>query len=452
MMLRTKIHLYSAVLFAILLLVMNVSVYLTFSKLTLTSRLDRVEAETLKIAAGIRESAGSVATADLLRAYVPLEGMLRIVTPGGTDKLLATSSSEKSLNSEQAVYNENKRIETIKLEGRSYALVSVPVIWTDGEVVNIQVTESIEEAMNQLLVLRIVLVTVTVLAMIPAIISSLVLGRLITLPITRMTQTMKAIMSSGKFIRIEQNKNDKNELAEMGQTFNRMIDLLESNFEKQEQFVSNASHELKTPLTVIESYSSLLKRKGLERPELFTESIDAIHSEAVRMKEMTEQLLMLARRKEQWTLAMETLELVPLAEDSAKAFRRAYGRDIQVDVLQETAAYADSNKLRQLLFILLDNARKYSDEGIRLTIGIQDDRSFIRVADRGIGIPRAQLEKVFDRFYRVDEARVRQSEGGAGLGLSLAKEIADAIGARIELDSVEGTGTTATIWLNTRGS
>ncbi|SFF40489.1 Signal transduction histidine kinase [Paenibacillus algorifonticola] len=475
MKLRSRIHLYSSALFAVLLVAMNLSVYALFSKLTITSQMERVEAEALKISEGMLKSAGTVPTADLLRAYVPLNGMLRIVTAEGADKLLVTAPGEQQLSERGAVYAEEKRIESIDFKGNSYALVSIPVIWTDGAVVNIQVTESVQDTADQLKVLQIVLLAVTGIAMIPVIASGRLLGSIIVRPIANMTHTMRAIQRSGTFIKIQPEGQSQDELAEMGATFNDMIALLETNFEKQEQFVSNASHELKTPLTVIESYASLLKRRGLDRPDLFVESIDAIHSEAVRMKEMTEQLLMLARNKEQWNLTMESVDLAQLASESSKAFQKAYGRDIQVQLASsegkqagadlETAVhlsqsevgiegeqpgiygYADANKLRQLLFILLDNARKYSSAAITLEIGASGDYSVIRVIDRGIGIPQAALSKVFDRFYRVDEARSRHDVGGAGLGLALAKEIAAAIGASLTLASEEGVGTTATIRL-----
>ncbi|MGV2787637.1 HAMP domain-containing protein, partial [Clostridium perfringens] len=159
-------------------------------------------------------------------------------------------------------------------------------------VVNIQVARSLAATMETLQVLRIVLVAVTAIALVPVIISTRILGRLIVQPITALLQTMREIRQRGRFRRIELKEKSKDELVEMGAAFNDMITLLESNHARQEQFVSNASHELKTPLTIIESYASLLKRRGLDRPELFMESVEAIHSEAIRMKELTEQLLL----------------------------------------------------------------------------------------------------------------------------------------------------------------
>jgi signal transduction histidine kinase len=199
----------------------------------------------------------------------------------------------------------------------------------------------------------------------------------------------------------------------MAETFNHMIDLLEINFEKQQQFVSNASHELKTPLTIIESFASLLKRRGLQDPTLFAESIEAIHSESIRMKEMTEQLLMLARNPEQWNIEFNMIDLSDFIDQTLKVFQNAYQREIEFSdrQLQSIMIETDGKKLKQLLFILLDNARKYSDDLISVETGLVTGEVYIKIIDRGIGIPKDELEKVFDRFYRVDKARNRKQGG-----------------------------------------
>ncbi|WP_151733289.1 sensor histidine kinase ['Paenibacillus yunnanensis' Narsing Rao et al. 2020] len=444
MRLRTKIYLYSSVLFAVLLVLIHLFVYFMFSRQLTGSQLEQAEAETVKIAADLRRAGGEVAAPELLRAYVPVEGMLRLLGEGGSGPAPVTSASGQEISRLEPVYHADKQSKIIKVEGRSYAFVSVPVIWVDGSVMNVQMTKSLESIMGTLRVLRVVLAGTAALALIPLLLSSRVLSGLMVRPIAQMTATMREIRSSGKFRRLELQDSSNDELAEMGRTFNDMIALLESNYQKQEKFVSDASHELRTPLTVIESYASLLKRRGLTHPELFAESVEAIHSEAVRMKELTEQLLLLAKQHEHWNLSMQEIDLEQLARASAKVFRDAYGREVTVRAKGRVQGYSDEAKLRQLLFIFLDNARKYSDEAITVTLEASGRESLIVVTDRGIGIPAAELPKIFDRFYRVDEARGRRS-GGAGLGLSLAAEIAAAIGAKLAIESVEGAGTSAMI-------
>ncbi|MEC0126380.1 sensor histidine kinase [Paenibacillus pabuli] len=450
MSLRSKIYGYSSVLFAVLLIAVNLSVYIVFERMSIDNEIKRVEAEAESIVKGVRQSAGSIPPDDLLRAYAPLDGMLRIVNEDGTSSPPVTTSAEEQLSKLSYKYESEKKSEYTQVEQIGYVWVSVPVIWPDGEVVNLQVTESIEDTENRLSVLRTVLVAVTIIALIPAIISSRILANRMTRPIQQMTRTMSDIQSSGQFKRLPLDEKSKDELKTMGQTFNRMMDLLESNFERQERFVSDASHELKTPLTIIESYASLLQRRGKDRPEVFDEAVEAILSESVRMREMTEQLLLLAKQPEQWNVQLERVDITRLALDTTRAFHEAYHREVHCDDPGRIWAISDGSKLKQLLFILLDNARKYSEDAIEVRLETKGQECRIRIVDTGIGMREEELSKVFDRFYRVDQARTRSGgTSGSGLGLSLAKDIAEAVGARIELNSTEGRGTEASIILPT---
>ncbi|UOE56573.1 HAMP domain-containing histidine kinase [Bacillus sp. CMF12] len=445
MNLRKKIYLYTTVLFAVLLLIMNITVYAVFSKLIYENEQASISNEMANITKIAQKSIGNVPEAELLRAFVPSNGMVRLVQP---DKKAVTSTSpdEKALSEIPAEYISSEFIKTMESDKKVYMFASAPVILPDGEIGSFQLTRSMESAEKILRTLRFVLGIVTVLAMIPVLISSAILSKFITRPVATMTATMKEIRKSGQFKRLELEGKSQDELQQMGETFNHMIDLLESNYEKQKLFISNASHELKTPLTVIESYSSLLKRRGLKEPELFNESIEAIHSEALRMKEMTEQLLLLARHDDQWMLDLKMMDLNSFLTQVIRTYGDAFKRTVHLEsgLAENTFIHTDENKLKQLLFIFLDNARKYSDDVIRVTAGTEQSEVYIRIEDRGMGIPQKDLPRVFDRFYRVDEARNRKT-GGSGLGLSLAKEIADALGIEITLESTEGLGTAASI-------
>ncbi|MGZ9819460.1 sensor histidine kinase [Peribacillus simplex] len=447
MRLRKKINLYTAVLFIFLLLLMNVSIYFVFSNLMMVHELNRAKAETEKIAFDVSKNVNHISPNDLLRAYLPIDGMIGIVKEGQRKGTAVTSNSEKQLSYRNSNFYAGEERAIITYHQKKYVLVSNPIVWGDGSVVNLQITKSITATEEMLAVLRIVLIAVTVIAMIPVLISSTILSNFISRPIRSMIDTMKEIQTSGQFKRLSLEEKSKDELVEMGKTFNHMIDLLQANFEKQEQFVSNASHELKTPLTVIESYASLLKRKGLERPDLFDESIEAIHSEAIRMRELTEQMLLLAKHQEKWNIEKENVNLTDIIAELAKVYKNAYNRTVEIYSGDAIETVTDVQKLKQLMFIFLDNARKYSDEHISVYIGQTSNETYIRIEDRGDGIPKAELPKVFDRFYRVDKARTRK-QGGSGLGLSMAKEIADAIDVRIEMDSLEGRGTNVTLLFN----
>ncbi|MDD9313382.1 HAMP domain-containing sensor histidine kinase [Cytobacillus firmus] len=445
MNLRKKIYLYTTVLFAVLLLIMNITVYAVFSKLIYENEQASISNEMVNMTKIAQRSIGNVPEAELLRAFVPSNGMVRLVQP---DKKAITSTSpdEKALSEIPAEYISSELIKTMERDNRVYMFATSPLILPDGEIGSFQLIRSMDSAEKILRTLRFVLGIVTVLAMIPVLISSAILSKFITRPVATMTATMKEIRKSGQFKRLKLEGKSQDELQQMGETFNHMIDLLESNYEKQKLFISNASHELKTPLTVIESYSSLLKRRGLKEPELFNESIEAIHSEALRMKEMTEQLLLLARHDDHWMIDLKLVELKSFLTQVTRTYEDAFNWTVHLDsaLSENTFIQTDENKLKQLLFIFLDNARKYSDDVIKVTAETEKQEVYIRVEDRGMGIPMKDLPRVFDRFYRVDEARNRKT-GGSGLGLSLAKEIADALGVEIRLESTEGVGTAASV-------
>jgi two-component system, OmpR family, sensor histidine kinase ArlS len=447
MKLRKKINLYTAFLFALLLILMNITVYYSFTKLIYESELNTANKELVNITENISKSLGTIPDDALLRAHVPINGMIRIVTADNKGLPPVTSVSEPHLSKQEASFYSQEVTKLIKFQNRLYTFGSMPIILQDGRVANLQVTKSMQTASDNLSTLRLVLVMVTLLALIPVLISSRILSNLITLPVISMINTMTEIRQSGRFKRLKLQRKSKDELYQMGETFNHMIDLLEINYDKQQQFVSNASHELKTPLTIIESYASLLKRRGMEEPKIFEESIEAIHSEAIRMKEMTEQLLLLARNQEHWNIEENHVLLFDLLKQTVNAFQGAYHREIEF--IEENDApitvRTDEKKLKQLMFIFLDNARKYSENTITVVTGIEQNEVFIKIIDRGIGIEKEEIPMVFDRFYRVDKARTRKS-GGSGLGLAIAKEMADAIGVRVALESTIGIGTTATLY------
>lgn len=446
MRLRNKINLYSTVLFIILLILLNGAIYFSFSQMMYNNELERTIAQATRAADGVGQIEGKVPHQEVLRAYMPINGMLQIVNNDGSPGTAVVDPNHQYLHKMDVQYYEKQVQEITSYDRVTHTFASLPIIWRNGEVANLQITVSLQQTDEILSTLRIVQIIVTLLATIPVLLSSRFLSNLITRPITSMIQTMKEIRESGQFRRIAQPKESKDELNQMAETFNEMIDLLEVNYEKQGQFVSNASHELNTPLTVIESYASLLKRRGHEDPELFAESVQAIHSEALRMKGLIEQLLNLARNDKPLRIEMEEVALADVVAEMVRTIEKSYQRKIELEVEGEVTVQTDLQKFKQLFYIFLDNARKYSEETIKVRIMTLQHEVVVEIIDYGIGIPALELEKVFDRFYRVDKARTRKT-GGFGLGLSLATDIAEAMGAKISLESVEGLGTTVKIIL-----
>ncbi|MDO5016632.1 MAG: histidine kinase dimerization/phospho-acceptor domain-containing protein [Eubacteriales bacterium] len=232
---------------------------------------------------------------------------------------------------------------------------------------------------------------------------------------------------------------------------NNLLAETHATYQQQIRFVSDASHELRTPISVIQGYADLLARWGTEDEEVLHESIEAIQTEAQQMQTLVEQLLFLARGDAgRHNLELETVDLSELVSDVQAEYAMIdTGHNWTLDISGPVLARGDKKMLKQLLRILSDNAKRYSDPGqpIRLCGGYEADGSpFVFVQDQGTGIASADLPKIFDRFYRSDPARHRES-GGTGLGLSIAKWIASRHGGYFRVLSREGLGTRFTLVL-----
>ena len=203
----------------------------------------------------------------------------------------------------------------------------MPVIWTDGKVVELQMIQLLSDVKHNLDLLMLILLGVTLIAMIPITASSIALGRIVIQPIENLIKTMSQSRQTGKYEKIDVLAEGKDEMAQMGHEFNDMMGQLESNYKKQEQFVSNASHELKTPLTVIESYARLLSRRGFDDRSVAEEAVGAILGESIRMKDMIEQMLQLARNHEQAAFNFAETDIYALVEKTLQPMRQAYARD-----------------------------------------------------------------------------------------------------------------------------
>ena len=441
MKLKAKINVYTVGMFILLLILLNFMVFFSFNRMMLEKEVERSYAETLKTVKGINESDETIKIQDLLRAYLPVDGMFKTVSNDGKTMTTITDPDMQHVRNMPTQFYPEERNDIIKIDGISYIFISVPIITEKGDIANLQLVESLEATMSVLNTLKLILIVVTIISTILVFISSQILSNIISKPILSMLKTMGEIQKSGKHKQIQLQKRSKDELYQMGETFNAMIEQLEKNYENQEQFIMNASHELKTPLTVIESYSDLLKRRGMEETELFEESIEAIHSEAIRMRELTQQLLLLTKNDAIWKMKMESISMMGMLNEVIRYFHSAFQCEIELLIRENIDVFVDQQKFKQLLYIFIENACKYSEGTVQIEVGqYNDEKGWLTISDDGIGIPTEDLDKVFDRFYRVDKARARKT-GGFGLGLSLAKEIAGVMDIEIKMSSEEGKGT-----------
>ncbi len=240
------------------------------------------------------------------------------------------------------------------------------------------------------------------------------------------------------------------ELKVLSQAINAMLDRINQSYRAQMRFVSDASHELRTPISVIQGYASLLDRWGKDDPATRQEAIDAILQETRSMKELVEDMLFLARGDND-SLAV-TPEVFDLTGVAAQIIRdsQVVDQTHPMEVKWEEPVYVncDVGLVRQAVRVLVDNAIKYTPAGgaVRVEVTRREGMAALSVSDEGIGIAEEALPHIFDRFYRADESRTRQT-GGTGLGLPIAKWIVERHKGWIEVVSRPGAGTRMTILL-----
>ena len=241
------------------------------------------------------------------------------------------------------------------------------------------------------------------------------------------------------------------ELEGLEEALNNLIRRMRESYRQQARFVSDASHELRTPIAVIRGYADMLDRWGKQDETILNESIEAIRTESENMQHLIEQLLFLARgdsgrtpiRKTDFDLSEMIREVCDESAmiDPSHEYRFLDGGSIQV--------CGDLSLLKQAARILIENASKYSPAGSEIVLQTfsGDGKTGFSVQDSGIGISQEALPHVFDRFYRADDSRSKQT-GGTGLGLAIAKWIVDRHNGHFELVSRTGVGTRISIILD----
>ncbi|MBL3732312.1 HAMP domain-containing histidine kinase [Lysinibacillus sp. HST-98] len=429
MRLKTKIHLLTTLLMLVIVVATNSGIYLLYEKFAYDTEYNQLQSRANELSSTLSQLNAQTNLQQVLRAYMPTDGAVYI----NDGELLKTKVQA-----------------TLEMQEVPSITYTMPAIWIDGTVVDITLQQSMEEVERTLDLLKFILVVVSVVASIPIFLASFVLGRLILLPLERLNETMRKSASTGKYEKIDTTEKGGDELTNINRTFNMMMEKLEQHYQKQQEFVSNASHELKTPITVIESYAKLLLRRGFDNREVAQESLQAIANESSRMHEMVLQLLELAKNKEQLDVHFEQLELAPFLNKVALQMEQAYHRTFRIDEQIPKYIYSDEKILKQLLFILLDNARKYSEDEVRIQATETTNHVRITIQDFGIGIPIEHIPHLFERFYRVTEDRNRKT-GGSGLGLAIAHELAQQLGITIDVKSKLGEGSSFTLCIPKEG-
>lgn len=248
--------------------------------------------------------------------------------------------------------------------------------------------------------------------------------------------------------------NPEDELGHLAQSFNSLLDRLDRSFEQQRRFMADASHELRTPVAILCGEADVALSQPSRSPEDYRASLDILRAEARRLKRIVEDLFTLARADAgQYPLTPVDFYLDELVAECSRSVRTlAAARQITLgcDASKEMPIHADEALLRRMMMNLLDNAIKYTPPGgsVSMTCDVQDAEYRVTVSDTGLGIPSELQPRVFERFFRADKVRSRsESDGGAGLGLSISRWIVQAHGGRLELTRSDKAGSTFTVVL-----
>lgn len=399
--------------------------------------------EMLPIQAGVQKTINNVAVPGLLIWVKGLDG-----------KLLAQSLS---LNASTAT-NQLMSLTQMPLQPQVYQVGERYLILCEGLVTvkgvklgKVYIAQDVTQDQRQLIAAIGSLAIVCILA-------TGVIMALMALRIRRSLQPLQDLSKMAGVISVKdlgeaklQLHHAPSEVKELAQTFNMMLSRLFDAWEQQRQFVSNVSHELRTPLTVVFGYLQSVLRRGTNLNDYQKEALETAASEADRTVRLLQNLLDLARADSgALHFHLELLLLNDLLAEVAGMAKKFSDRLVIVKASSEIEAMADRDRLKQVLINLVDNAVKYSPDGqpIILKLEAKEGQAVIQVCDRGVGISLQDQSRIFERFYRVDEARSRLT-GGHGLGLAIVKTLVEGMGGSTTVQSKPTEGSTFTITLPT---
>jgi heavy metal sensor kinase len=309
----------------------------------------------------------------------------------------------------------------------------------------VQVAATLAPVDHELAELLAVLLLTGPLALTGALGGGYLMARAALAPVDRMAAAADQITATRLDRRLDA-PNPDDELGRLARTLNGMIARLERSFGEIRRFTADAAHELRTPLAVMRNAAEVALRVPRDA-EQYRSVLEELLEEIERLSRLAEQLLFLCRGDAglvpRVCRVVEVDELVHEVADHMRAVAGEKGQTITLDLAAPCRVAGDPDQLRRLVFNLLDNAIKYTPAGGAIAVKSQSVGEHVQVvvADDGKGIAAEHIPHIFDRFYRVDPARGRETTGGTGLGLAICRSIVDAHGGRIDLDSTNGRGT-----------
>ncbi|KRO04370.1 Signal transduction histidine kinase [Levilactobacillus paucivorans] len=309
----------------------------------------------------------------------------------------------------------------------------------------VQVTDNLKDYRATQVKLYQVALVLGLIAGLAAAILSYILASFLLRPVEAIRETIHAVREDPQTDRRVPEIRHTDELSDLGTLFNDMLDTTQGYMDQQQQFVEDVSHELRTPVAIIQGHMEMLDRWGKDDPEVLDESIKASLQETKRMKSLVQEMLDLQRAEQievNYTNEVTNVsEVVQQVYDNFKMIHPDFTFILDDDVHRPVQVQIYRNHLEQILIILLDNAVKYTQARKEIHLTFESDMRNVEVAvqDFGEGISQQNMDRVFNRFYRVDKARSR-TKGGNGLGLAIAKRLIEAYHGRINIESAVGHG------------
>ncbi|WP_136605727.1 HAMP domain-containing sensor histidine kinase [Paenibacillus dokdonensis] len=380
-------------------------------------------------------------TSSYMRNVLGKNQMIRLIDKNGTELLLATDHFNplwitplpSTISSLQDVWHEEDHI-----------LVYRSPLMIKNETGTIEIATNLETFDHFNVTLLWVMVIGGFLAVCISATSGWAIAKQFLRPVKALAVTIQNVKQNGLQERVANIENG-DELSQLASLFNELMDQLEVSFRQQKQFVDDASHELRTPITILEGHLNLLDRWGKRDQAILEESLEASLQEVRRLKGLVQGLLALSRAESSiFTNHIEQIRIEPFLTKTLHRMEDLYPEFIFRMKGEGTGKLVRINPLHleQMLFIVIENAIKYSGDHKEIDIRSYEEKNRVRISvqDHGIGIPTAEIQNVFDRFYRVDRARSREI-GGTGLGLAIAKNLIQHYQGEIALTSVEDEGT-----------
>lgn len=460
MPIRWRLTLFNALAIGAILLVLGFALFFFVRDALLSEVGDTVRSRALQAAEAVQ--AGEDLERDVTE-WLTLDGVFVVVRDGDGGILTQTvdlPSQAEDLDSawSRALQSSSPSEDTVEISEETPAYIyAVPVDPESGSARVVEAGQSYEGTHRTIETFGAVLIAVILGAFLLSVGGAYLLARAALSPVGAVVASARHITESELSERLPVT-NPKDEIGRLAATINGLLSRLEAAFTRREEalvrqeeaiarqrrFVADASHELRTPLTTVEGYAEMLEEWALRDQQTAHESVGAIQEESKRMRAMVESLLALAQGDEEAPLEPEPQDLGAVAIDAVSTARAVAGGKVTIEYLpsgHEIVANFDRTRIRQALSILLDNAIRYTPEGgeVKVKARKRDGWAELVVSDTGVGIPEEHLPLVFERFYRVEKARTR---GGAGLGLAIARQIAEAHGGDIEARSEPGRGST----------